>query len=531
MEPEQELSERAQAAFAYLLAQDLERDGDMEGAGQALQDALRHDPTPFLSMELANFFWRQGQTAQARAVLKQAIERFPEERVPYTALVNAYLAENMVDQAIATMDDYLRLHPEDTSMRQELANLLLQYSRFSHAADILQIVPEAKKTPEMRLLLARSKAGLGLVRQAMDQLHLALKESPGFIEALAELAYLQENQGDFIQAEINYQRILELNHDTLDTEDVLLRLIQLNVKLNQPDKALSLALSNPERDTFLLEASLIFLRENLFDQAKTLLALIPEDGGPPEADFYRALAAYDGDKDAEQALEYLGRIPEDHAHYSRALSFQGYLLLQLERTDEALELAREGQERFPGSSDFLLLEAEILLNEDKQSQAGALLERAREKWPNDTEVLYRLGFLQEQMGQREQALRTMEEIVALEPDHAEALNFIGYTLAEEGRDLERALVLIENALRLKPGSGHIIDSLAWVHYKLGNHDEAWKHILSAVEIMPDDPVIWEHFGDIAKALGKKEKARKGYQNALKFKTKHPDEVQRKLDGL
>jgi len=531
MEPEQELSDRAQAAFAYLLAQDLERDGDMEGARQALQNALRLDPTPFLSMELANFFWREGQTAQARAVLKQAIERFPGERVPYTALVNAYLAENMLDQAITTMDDYLRLHPEDILMRQELANLLLQYSRFSHAADILQVVPEADRTPEIRLLFARSKAGLGLVRQAMDQLNLALKEAPRFIEALAELAYLQEDQGDFVQAEKTYQRILELDELGLDTEEVLLRLIHLSVKLNQPDKALSHALAKPDRELFLLEATLIFLRENFFEQAKALLALIPEDGGPPEADFYRALAAYDGDKDAEQALEYLGRIPEDHAHYSRALSFQGYLLLQLERTEESLDLAREGQERFPGSSDFLFLEVEILLNEDNQSQAAVLLERAREKWPNNTEVLYRLGFLQEQMGQREQALRTMEEIVSLEPDHAEALNFIGYTLAEEGRDLERALVLIETALRLKPGSGHIIDSLAWVHYKLGNLDEAWKHILSAVEIMYDDPVIWEHYGDIAKALGKTEKARKGYQNALKFKTKHPDEVQRKLDGL
>jgi Flp pilus assembly protein TadD len=528
MEPEQVLSDRAQATLAYLLAQDLERDGDLEGARQALQKALYLDPTPFLSMELAFLFWRDGQTAQARVILQQAIERFPGERILYTTLINSYLVENMVDQAITTMNDYLRLHPEDTSMRQELANLLLQYARFSHAADILQAVPEGDRTPEMRLLLARSKAGLGLVRQAMDQLNLALKEDPTFIEALAELASLQENQGDFVQAEKTYQRILKLDQNT---EEVLLRLIHLGVKLNQPDKALSYALTKPELETFLLEASLIFLREDLFEQAKVLLALIPEDEGPPEADFYRALAAYDGDKDAEQALEHLGRIPNDHAYYSRALSFQGYLLLQIERTEEALNLARKGQERFPDSSDFLLLEVEILIDEDNLSQAVILLEQARERWPNDPEVLYRLGFFQEQMGKREQALATMEELVILEPDHAEALNFIGYILAEEGRDLERALVLIENALKLKPGSGHIIDSLAWVHYKLKNYEEAWKHIQLAVQITYDDPVIWEHYGDIARALGKTKEARKGYLNALKFKTKHPNEVQRKLDKL
>lgn len=528
MEKDPEPSHNAQAAFAYLLAQDMERRGKSEEAREALRQALQIDPSPFLSMELANSFWREGQTAQAREVLKEAIDLFPEQRDLHASLVNAYLAENMVDEAIVTMDDYLRLHPRDTRMRQDLAGLLLQYSRFSHAADILQGVPENQRTPEVRLLLARSKAGLGLARQAVDQLNLALEQDPNYIEALAELAFLHENQGDLIKAEETYQRILDLYQDT---DEVLLRLIQLNVKLNRPDKALSIAKSNADRESFILESALIFLRENMFEQSKTLLDLIPEDNGSPEADFYRALAAYDGDRDAEQALFYLGRIPDDHAHYSRALSFQGYLLLQMERPEEALELAREGQELFPNMSDFLLLEAEILLSQDENTKASALLEEARERWPGDTDVLYRLGFLKEEMGQREQALKIMEEIILMEPDHADALNFIGYTLAEEGRDLERALVLIESAIKLKPSSGHIIDSLAWVHYKLGNHEEAWKHIQSAVEIMQDDPVVWEHYGDIALALGKLEEARKGFQNALKFDSKHEQAIREKIENL
>jgi tetratricopeptide (TPR) repeat protein len=528
MEPEAELNDNALAAYAYLQAQDLERGGSLEESRQALQDALRLAPSPFLSMELANSYWREGQTTQAREALRQGIDLFPEDRVLFSALINAYLAENMADQAIAVMDDYLRLHPQDLTIRQELAGLLLQYSRFSHAADILQAVPEDQRTPELRLLLAKSHAGLGLVRQAEEQLTLALQQDPGFIEALAELAYLYENQGDFVQAEETYQRILTMRQDS---EDILLRLIQLNVKLNQPDKALSYAMSQARQESFILEAALIFLRESLFDQAKSLLELVPEDEASPDVDFYRALAAYDGDKDAEQALYFLGRIPEDHAQYSRALSFQGHLLLQLDRPDEALDLAREGQELFPNISDFLLLEAEIMLEQNKQIKASQLLEKARARWPKDTTVLYRLGFLQEQMGQRDKALQTMEEVVALEPDHAEALNFIGYTLAEEGRELERALVLVENALKLKPGSGHIIDSLAWVHFKMENYEEAWKHIQSAVEIMSEDPTIWEHYGDIALALNKIEKAKKGYQNALKHETDHQDAIRRKLDEL
>lgn len=528
LEGELEMSENAEAAFAYLRALELERGGDAEGARQALRSALAMDPAPFLGMELANSYWREGRTAEARDALKQTLELFPGRRELHGALVNAYLADNMVDEAITTMDAYLRDHPDDIAMRQDLAALLLQYSRFSHAADILMVVPEEKRTPDFLLLLARSKAGLGLTRHAMELLNEALRQRPEFIEALAELAYLQESDGDFLQAEKSYQRILDLSRDS---EDVLLRLAQLNVKLNQPDKALAYALALAEREDLLLEAVLIFLKDDLFGQAQALLKRIPEEDGPPEADFYRALAAYDGDGDAERAIAYLRRIPEDHANYPRALSFQGYLLLHLDRHEEALQLARDGRRRFANMSDFLLLEAEIMLEQDRLEQASALLDQAREQWPSDTEVLYRLGFLQEQLGRRESALEIMEEVVALEPDHAEALNFIGYTLAEEGRDLERALVLVENALRLKPGSGHIIDSLAWVHYKLNNVEEAWKQIQTAADIISDDPTIWEHYGDIASSLGKREKAREGYRNALQYQTRHEDAVRRKLDAL
>ncbi len=527
-EPEHELTPSAQAVLAYLEAQDLARTDDQQSAREALALALALDPSPFLAIELANSYWREGRNAEARTVLRRSMESFPENQTLPSALVNTYLADDMVEEAIATMDEYLQRHPQDWAMRRSMAALLLQYSRFSQAADVLQIIPESERTSEVLLLLARSNSGLGLVRQTEEFLKKALEQDPNFLEAMAELAFLYESEGDLVQAEETYRRILDLRPDA---DEILLRMIQVNIKLNQPDKALSFALGQEGRESFILEVALLFIRENLFQEAGAVLDALPDEDGLPEADFYRALVAYDGDNDTEQAMFYLGRIPVDHPHYARALSFQGYLLLKLDRHEDARQLAREGQNLFPNMSEFLLLEAEILLGEDEISQASSLLEIARQKWPGDTDVLYRLGFLQEQMDRREEALRTMEEIIVLDPDHAEALNFIGYTLSQEERDLERALVLIERSLQLKPGSGHIIDSLAWVHFKLGNLDLAWRHIQSAVEIMADDPIIWEHYGDIAMALGKTAEAHKGYRNALRHQPQDPDTIQQKLNAL
>ena len=94
-------------------------------------------------------------------------------------------------------------------------------------------------------------------------------------------------------------------------------------------------------------------------------------------------------------------------------------------------------------------------------------------------------------------MRVMERILTLEPGNPDALNFVGYALAEDGRDLDRALELISKALATNPESPYYIDSLAWVLFKRGEFKKAWTEIQRAVSKPSEDPAIWEHYGDIA----------------------------------
>ncbi len=93
------------------------------------------------------------------------------------------------------------------------------------------------------------------------------------------------------------------------------------------------------------------------------------------------------------------------------------------------------------------------------------------------------------------------------------------------------MVLISRANRLEPDNGYIIDSLAWVNYRMGNFDEAWKQINRAISIRSKQPELWEHYADIAIALGKKKEAAKGYKKALSLNPKNTDELRRKLEEL
>ncbi len=125
----------------------------------------------------------------------------------------------------------------------------------------------------------------------------------------------------------------------------------------------------------------------------------------------------------------------------------------------------------------------------------------------------------------------MEQVLRAHPDHTNALNYVGYTLAEEGHDLDRALVLVQKASLLDPENGYILDSVAWVHFKMGQLKLAWENIGYAVDIINNDPTVWEHYGDIARALGKTKSARKGYNYSLKYRTKNVDRVKQKLKDL
>jgi tetratricopeptide (TPR) repeat protein len=130
----------------------------------------------------------------------------------------------------------------------------------------------------------------------------------------------------------------------------------------------------------------------------------------------------------------------------------------------------------------------------------------------------------------------LKRAIEINPKHAEALNYLGYSYADKGINLNEALSLINRALELKPESGYIMDSLGWVYYKLGNYDEALKILLKAVEKVKDDPVLYEHLGDVSNTMGFIEKTREYWQKSIEFHSKGDDEglkerVEKKIKEL
>jgi Flp pilus assembly protein TadD len=125
----------------------------------------------------------------------------------------------------------------------------------------------------------------------------------------------------------------------------------------------------------------------------------------------------------------------------------------------------------------------------------------------------------------------MKMVIQLSPDDAEALNYLGYTYADLGINLDEAETLIQTALQLKPNDGYITDSLAWVYFKRGNYTEALQLLQKAIKLVPDDPIILEHLGDVYQKLDRKEKAINYYKRSLDNNAKDRDTLKVKIRKL
>ena len=129
-------------------------------------------------------------------------------------------------------------------------------------------------------------------------------------------------------------------------------------------------------------------------------------------------------------------------------------------------------------------------------------------------ILDRRGTSYERMGDWENAEKDLEESLRISPDQAHVLNYLAYTWTEKEINIDQALEMLKRANELKKDDGYIIDSLGWAYYKGKNYIEAEKFLQQAVEIMPLDPIINDHYADTLWMLKKDIQARYVWQHVL-----------------
>lgn len=238
----------------------------------------------------------------------------------------------------------------------------------------------------------------------------------------------------------------------------------------------------------------------------------------------------------QDATYYLGRVYEQQGR-NRAAIKQYYLVRSNEYYFDAQLrvanlLAKEGELgdaldhihsiRVTSTEQQLrlyLLEGEILHEAGKYQQAVDFYTGVLEEYPDSMSLRYARAIVAEKLNDLEMVENDLLYIIEREPANAQALNALGYTLANRTNRFHEALDYIERALAVEPGDGVIIDSLGWVQYRLGNLSKAEEYLRRAMELI-DDPEVAAHLGEVLWMMGNKQDAMKVWRDSLKAHPNH-----------
>ncbi|MBN1405626.1 MAG: tetratricopeptide repeat protein, partial [Candidatus Omnitrophica bacterium] len=136
--------------------------------------------------------------------------------------------------------------------------------------------------------------------------------------------------------------------------------------------------------------------------------------------------------------------------------------------------------------------------------------------PDFADAYFYLGVVYDKLKNSSEVKKYMQKAVEIEPDNAAALNYLGYTYADNGERLDEAIALINRALVKQPENGAYIDSLGWAYYKKGDFAMALQLLDKAAKLYGDDAVIYDHLGDAYMAVNDADNAVKAWKKSLQI---------------
>ena len=199
-------------------------------------------------------------------------------------------------------------------------------------------------------------------------------------------------------------------------------------------------------------------------------------------------------------------------------------LHDMERQDEAFQLLERLAAAEPERIDALVQLGDLRRRDEQYSEAEDAYSRAIDRLgqpkPEHWTLFYARGIAYERTEHWSEAEKDFLYALELEPEQPFVLNYLGYSWVDMGMHLDRARGMLYRAVELRPDDGFIVDSLGWVHYRLGEYDAAVEQLERAVELEPGDPVINDHLGDAYWRVGRHREARYQWRRAL---TLEPEE--------
>ncbi len=240
----------------------------------------------------------------------------------------------------------------------------------------------------------------------------------------------------------------------------------------------------------------------------------------------------------EQALTALDRIAADDPLAPVVGLRRAALLDKLDRTEEAIAELRRLAAAYPTMPQAPARLGDLLRRRNRFAEAATAYSDAVSRIPHpgarDWTLFFARGIALERSGDWTRAEADLLRALELSPEQPYVLNYLGYSWAEQGKNLDRAKAMLLRATELRPQDGNIADSLGWVLFRLGDIAGAVEWLEKAVELEPRNSVINDHLGDAYWASGRQREGRFQWRRALTLEPEPAEipKIESKLrDGL
>ncbi len=501
--------------FYFLWARHAELAAQYNEALEAYEKTLICDPASELAeRKVSELLFRLGRIDEAVRQVELFLESHPKDKESRMLLAKLYLRQGHFQEATEQYRQVHMLYPQDTTALLMLSELYLTWNRPERAVDTLkQLLEIDNESYPAHVLFARLLAVKKDFDKAVRHYRLALdtKWSAGLQLEMAEIFLQQKKYTGAIQL---YKDIL--GHDDRN-EDARIALVHVYLLQNKETLALeeltrlkALAVKTERVD---LTIARLFARRKKYDKAISVLEDMLKKADNSEAKYLLAVIYFQTSQ-LPKALLTVEGIDRDAEEYDEAVFLQVRILRELKQEEKAIALLEStlSDERIRTPEMFALL-ANLYRNAEKIELGRKTFARALKVYPDNGKLLYAYGLFLDYSGDQEQALTVMQKVIKLQPEHAGALNYVGYTWAEKSVHLKQALAYIQRAVKLKPDNGYIHDSLGWIYYRLGKQADAIITLRQAIELTPDDPTMYEHLAEVYIAAGQQKNALQVYRQA------------------
>lgn len=457
-------------------------------------------------------------------------------------------------KALVSAKLWVATAPENLEARQVLAVLLIRNAQpdeaLVHMEKVLSGTPTGDGSSDESAFMAIA----GLLSREEDK-HAAVGVMRKFIvnrrdnpSALYAYSFLAARAGEADTARQAIDRVLELKPEWLEAQVQRVRILKVQGKSEEAVAAMKkIADDHPKDNELRISYARMLVDEERFDEAYEQFKVLAESQ-PNNDDILFALGflalqterlddaerhltrLQQGGRRPSDAPYYLGRLEELRGNPAKAIEWyrslsngENYInaqiriaVLKSKGGDLPAALAQIASLRAERPDQIVqlgLVEGEMLFEAERYADALAVYDAVLKENPDNTDLLYSRSMAAEKLNRISEAEVDLRKILEREPNNAEVLNALGYTLADKTNRYEEALKFVDRALRLRPKDHFILDSMGWVQYRLGRYDEAVKYLRLALDLKKDAEVA-AHLGEVLWMMGNRNDAQNVWQQAL-----------------